>query len=159
MRYTIEAQFQAIRFAKETHGNLECHSVFYMGSLADYGLVFFEAYIGRDVVPYDPPHYILVDEHGAKRFFDFDKKLTQALEKKYPCVFDEMGGGWVAPTQRAKYREVEAQVESEVEQDAGENYGYFDHTNWLQAKKRLLREKYHINWRTPLECYPYTMWD
>ena len=59
-----------------------------------------------------------------------------------------------------EYQSIKAELEAELEEklkNCPRGLG-FCHVYW-RAKKRLLKEKYNIDWRSPAELCPYIIFD
>jgi hypothetical protein len=67
------------------------------------------------------------------------------------------------PIEKTKeFKKIVKKVDKEVEEileARGERKGFgYCHSFWPE-KKRLLREKYNIEWKTPIEMNPYVIFD
>ena len=66
------------------------------------------------------------------------------MERRDPVEFDQ------------KYKEVFSQIDEEVRQEIG-GPGY--HRQFWMTKKRILKEKYGIDWKSPPEMNPTIEYD
>ena len=72
----------------------------------------------------------------------------------------------VAKSRLAEYKAIEKEVDAEAERLTREELGMSEdqwwfgscHTFW-KYKKRILREKYHMRWRSPQDLNPTTCFD
>lgn len=58
-----------------------------------------------------------------------------------------------------EYKAIEAELEALIEKEIGKG-GYlgYCHGYW-RVKKRILKEKYGIDWKSPAELHPYINFD
>ena len=91
---------------------------------------------------------------------DFEK-FVEETSKEGVIAIDE-----VAKSRMAEYKAIEKEVDAEAERLTREEFGMPEdewwfgscHTFW-KHKKRILREKYHMRWRSPQDLNPETCFD
>ena len=91
--------------------------------------------------------------------------MNEDLDKKVENFPEDRDGNEYDPKERdPKYRDIikkakkEAEEILEKEYPGGKNRMGYCHHLWGE-KKRILKEKYNIDWMTPGECNPGIMFD
>ena len=96
----------------------------------------------------------------------FAQKGENAMENEIYSILDGEPLPEVGKTRLAEYKAIEKEVDAEAERLTREELGMPEdqwwfgscHTFW-KHKKRILREKYHMRWRSPQDLNPETCFD
>ena len=90
-------------------------------------------------------------------FSTFARQIAQKGEKTMKQEQEE-----VAKSRLAEFKAIEKEVDAEAERLTLEEIGTLSfgscHTFW-KHKKRILREKYHMRWRSPQDLNPECCFD
>lgn len=153
MRYTLKAQKIADECAREYFECYDCFFALYAGKLDQFpDALIFSPLFQNDPPPLGLPQYILVRENGAELVSGFD--IPHALMEKYewPEEYD-LEDGWTPPTQIKRFYEVKAEAER-LTRAWYEEHGLpcFAPMCW-EEEKRILRKRFHIQWKSPSEIF------
>lgn len=78
---------------------------------------------------------------------EIEEYLSDGMERDDPVVYTD------------RYLEIEPELEKLVREETGEgNYLGYCHTYW-RVKKRILKEKYGIDWLSPADRFPGMLFD
>ena len=106
----------------------------------------------------------------SKIFRTFARKFAQkgenTMENDIYSTLDGEPLSEVGKSRLAEYKAIEKEVDAEAERLTREELGMPEdqwwfgscHTFW-KHKKRILREKYHMRWRSPQDLNPETCFD
>lgn len=153
MRYTKFAQKIADQCARDNFLEWDCFSALYAGKLDNYPetLIFIPLY-QNDPPPTGMPQFILVRKFDTELVADMD--ILHSLMKKYewPEEYD-LEDGWTPPTQIKRFYEVKDEADRLAREWHEEhNRPYFAPMCW-EVMKKILREKFHIQWKSPSEIF------
>ena len=88
---------------------------------------------------------------------NFAAKFGKQIQNRYTMERTE-----VAPSRLAEFKAIEEKVDAEAERRTIEELGTMGfgacHTFW-KHKKKILREEYHMIWRSPQDLEPECLFD
>ena len=117
-----------------------------------------------------PRIFLSINLHISKFFRTFARKFAQKGENTMEDItYSTLDGEplqEVGKSRLAEYKAIEKEVDAEAERLTREELGMPEdqwwfgscHTFW-KHKKRILREKYHMRWRSPQDLNPESCFD
>lgn len=153
MRYTLKAQEIANKCAYKEFGEYDCFTALYDGKLDQFpDTLIFSPVFQNEAPALGMPPFILV--HGNKAELVMDLDILHALMEKYEWPEEiSLEDGWTPPTQIKRFYEVKDEAER-LTRIWYEEHGlpYFAPMCW-EENKRILRKRFHIQWKSPSEIF------
>lgn len=90
---------------------------------------------------------------------DMAKKLK--INKRFLTYSDKDGLRFSLVEKSKEYLDIKEQLDIEIKKELGDRLGYglgYCHLYW-ETKKRILKEKYNIDWLSPAELNPMVIFD
>lgn len=153
MRYSRKAQELANECARKEFEYFGCLSALYDGKLDEFpDTLIFSPLFQEEAPALGMPPFILVRNNETDLILDMG--ILHALMEKYewPEEFSREDG-WTPPTQIKRYYQVKDEAERITRTWHEEHHlPCFAPMKW-EVEKRILRECFHIQWKSPDEIF------